>query len=346
MMKKYWTQKTATLLLLLLFSCNLLASSYRASHKSFATRKDVRQFIHEMHTKHGFDKSSLTDLFKNFSSEEKVLQAMTRQYEALPWYRYRSGLITEKRVQNGVDFWKKNSALLKKAQTQFGVPAEIIIAIIGIESSYGQRTGTFPVLQTLSTLAFDYPPRARFFREELEHFLLLTHEERLDPQQVRGSYAGAMGGGQFMPSSYRRYAVDFSGKGRKDLLEDTADIIGSVANYLKSHGWKRNEAIANLVFIPKSLQAARLKTKDLKPHITLKELSDHKIQFPNLKMPKDKMQKVKFIELENKSNTKEYWAGFYNFYVITRYNHSTHYAMAVYQLSQKIRAHYTRLHKS
>lgn len=343
MMKNNWLKKIAPLLLLLIFSSNLKATDYTASHKPFAARKEVRQFIQEMHTKHGLDKPMLTGLFKNFSSEKKVLQAMTRQYEALPWYRYRSGLVTEKRIKEGVNFWKKNIALLKKAEMQFGVPAEIIIAIFGIESSYGEKTGTFPVLQTLSTLAFDYPPRARFFREELEHFLLLTHEEKLDPRQIRGSYAGAMGGGQFMPSSYRRYAVDFSGKGQRDLLEDTADIIGSIANYLKSHGWRRNEAIAAPVVVPKHAHTAHLKTKDLKPHITLKKLSDHHIQL--LRNSKDNRQKVKFIELENKAHTKEYWVGFYNFYVITRYNHSTHYAMAVYQLSQKIRELYRGLNK-
>jgi membrane-bound lytic murein transglycosylase B len=343
MLKNLWLKKIVPFLLLWIFSGHIFASNTIAPNKPFSTRKEVRQFIQEMHIQHGFDKAALTALFKEFSSDKKVLQAMDRQYEALPWYRYSNTVITETRTKEGVAFWKQNAALLKQAEKQFKVPSEIIIAILGIESSYGKITGTFPVLQTLSTLAFDYPRRAHFFRKELEQFLLLTHEEKLDPRLIRGSYAGAIGGGQFMPSNYRHYAVDFAGKGNKDLLGNTADVIASVANYLKSHGWRYNEVITNPVIVPPQSHLKLPKTKDLKPNITLNKLRDHNIQCADPKLFKDNTQQVTFIELTNTDNTKEYWVGFYNFYVITRYNRSIHYAMAVYQLSQKIKTLYDKL---
>ncbi|HEV2524731.1 MAG TPA: lytic murein transglycosylase, partial [Gammaproteobacteria bacterium] len=233
------------------------------------------------------------------------LRLMSKQYEALPWYRYRDTIVTEKRIKEGVQFWTEHKDLLKKAEEKFGVPAEIIVAILGLETSYGKITGNYPVLQALATLAFDYPRRAAFFRGELEHFLLLVNEGSLDPITTRGSFAGAMGTPQFMPSSYRRYAVDFSGTGKRDLIHDMADVIGSVANYLKANGWKKNENV---------ISGLRLKGNN------------------NL------LQKGKLIELQKNANRdKEQWIGLNNFKVILRYNHSVHYAMAVYQLSQKIR---------
>ncbi len=272
---------------------------------SFADRKEVQQFIQHMHEKHGLNKKHLHTCFKAFGSETKVLHLMSKQYESLPWYRYRDTIVTEKRVKEGVQFWEQHNALLKKAEKQFGVPAEIIVALLGIETSYGQITGKYPVLQALATLAFDYPRRAAFFRGELEHFLLLANEGALDPLSARGSFAGAMGIPQFMPSSYKRYAVDFSGTGKRDLLHDIADVIGSVANYMKANGWKKHEKIARLLEKKENKKPAR---------------------------------KNKLITLEKNANhDKEHWLGFNNFNVIMRYNNSTHYAMAVYQLSQKIR---------
>ena len=268
---------------------------------TFADRKEVQQFIQSMHKKHGLNKKNLNAIFSAFGSESKVLRLMSKQYEALPWYRYRDTIVTEKRIQEGVQFWEEHKGLLKKAETKFGVPAEIIVAILGLETSYGKITGNYPVLQALATLAFDYPRRATFFRSELEHFLLLVNEGSLDPITTRGSFAGAMGTPQFMPSSYRRYAVDFSGTGKRDLIHDMADVIGSVANYMKANGWKKNEKIV-------------------------------------LKGNASFSQKSKLIELQKNANhAKEQWIGLDNFKVILRYNHSVHYAMAVYHLSQKIR---------
>lgn len=286
---------------LMCFSSFATESAKPTKTAPFGKRKEVQKFIQTMHKKHGLDKKNLTALFNEFNTEPKVLALMSKQYEALPWYRYRNTVVTEKRAKEGVEFWKKHNALLQKAEKQFGVPSEIIVAIIGVETSYGQVTGNYPVLQTLSTLAFDYPRRAPFFRAELENFLLLVNEGSLHPVSTRGSYAGAMGIPQFMPSSYRRYAVDFSGTGKRDLIHDTADVIGSVANYLKANGWKKNEKIA-------------------------------------LKANANTIQKGKMIALEKNANhAKEQWIGLENFAVIKRYNNSNHYAMAVYQLSQQIR---------
>jgi len=294
---------------LVLFVC-LGNTGYAAEpvkyYRSFASRQSVKHFIKEMHQKHHLDKKTLARLFETFGPEKKVLAAMSKQYEALPWYKYRDTIVTDKRTQEGVQFWKENAETLKKAEAQFGVPAEIIVAILGIESSYGRITGKYPVLQTLATLAFDYPRRAKFFRGELEHFLLLSQEGALDPILTQGSYAGAMGLPQFMPSSYRRYAVDFSGHGKRDLIHNTTDVIGSVGNYLSQHGWKRNAKIAQK-------GAAKIQANTQK-------------------------QKTVPIVLKNSENSEEHWTGLHNFYVITRYNHSIHYAMAVYQLSQKIRS--------
>ncbi|HQY22428.1 MAG TPA: lytic murein transglycosylase B [Gammaproteobacteria bacterium] len=277
---------------------------------SFAKRKEVQQFIQSMHKKHGLNEKNLNAIFSEFGSENKVLRLMSKQYEALPWYRYRDTVITEKRIQEGVQFWREHKDLLKKAEAKFGVPSEIIVAILGIETSYGKITGNYPVLQALATLAFDYPRRAAFFRGELENFLLLVNEGSLDPVTTRGSFAGAIGTPQFMPSSYRRYAVDFSGTGKRDLIHDMADVIGSVGNYMKKNGWKKNEKI---------IATLRLQEKT------------------------HPLQKGKLIVLEkNAHHDKEEWIGLDNFNVILRYNRSTHYAMAVYQLSQKIRILKTR----
>jgi membrane-bound lytic murein transglycosylase B len=292
-------QRLYTLMLLCVVSLNVSCAA------DFAHKKSVQSFIQEMHQKHGFDPKTLTQWFKAFGPEPKILALMSKQYEALPWYRYQNTIVTEKRIQEGVAFWQEHADTLEKAEQQFGVPAEIIVALLGLESSYGKIMGKYPVLQSLSTLAFEYPRRAKFFRAELEHFLLLTKEGALDPLLTQGSYAGAMGMPQFMPSSYRQYAVDFSGKGKRDLIFDTKDVIGSVGNYLHQHGWKKNAKIIRKGKWPSPKSPSSLKTVP----IVLK-ISDQR---------------------------EEHWTGQHNFYVITRYNHSVHYAMAVYELSNKIR---------
>jgi len=294
-------------LLLTLGYPSILPAQDPALPASFATKTEVQHFVKEMHQKHGFDQKYLTELFQSFETDNKVLQLISKQYEALPWYQYQNHVVTQKRVKEGVQFLKENRQTLKRAEKEFGVPAEIIVAIIGIESNYGQLKGKYPVLQSLSTLAFDYPRRANFFKGELEQFLLLTREEKFNPKELLGSFAGAMGMPQFMPSSYRHFAVDFSGKGQRDLLQNTADVIGSVANYFKKHGWKTGESVI------------------------------HKAK-ANSKAFKNTAAKTKLLRLEKSKGRYEHWLARYNFYVITRYNHSDHYAMAVYVLSERIRA--------
>jgi membrane-bound lytic murein transglycosylase B len=333
-----WTVPIKLLIIFFaLCSFNLQAKT-PSPENSFASRKDVQQFIQHMSTKHKLDKTTLTTFFKAFTTETKILKAMDKQYEALPWYRYRATLVTEARIQEGVLFWKKNASILKKVEKEFGVPAEIIVAILGIETYYGKKTGTFPVLQSLATLAFDYPRRSEFFKSELEQFLLLVKEEKIDPLTTLGSYSGAIGAPQFMPSSYRRYAVDFEGKGKRDLKDSISDTIASVANYFKEHGWKPSEKIAERAMISgtRYQSLANKKSNDPKPTMTLKELAVYNIR--TQKAEHDNNKKAKLLILEGEKSTVEPWLGFHNFYVITRYNHSINYAMAVYQLSQRIRA--------
>jgi membrane-bound lytic murein transglycosylase B len=307
---------------------------------SFANRKEVQQFIQQMSKKHGFDIATLTDFFKAFSSEQKVITLMDKPSEAQPWYRYQKNLVTEQRIKEGVLFWKKNATILKKAEKQFGVPPEIIVAILGIETYYGQRTGTYPVLQSLATLAFDYPRRADFFKSELEQFLLLVKEEKLDPIKTLGSYSGAIGAPQFMPSSYRRFAVDFENKGKRDLMYSMSDTIASVANYFKIHGWLAGEKIVDKATVSGTQYRTLLagKSKDPKPSQTLNELAKYNIRLGKNSPSRNTSKKVKFIALEKENNQIDPWLLYNNFYVITRYNHSTNYAMAVYQLSQQIRS--------
>ncbi len=331
---------------------NVLLLSVNSAHastnkmlfkKSFADRKDVQAFILEMEKKHQFDPQQLKALFKSIASEPKVLKAISKPYERLPWYRYQNSVVSDKRIQGGVKFWKENEAALKKAEVQFGVPAEIIVAIIGVESKYGTIKGKFPVLQTLATLAFDYPRRAKFFRKELEAFLLLTKEQGFDPLKMLGSYAGAMGNPQFMPSNYRQYATNLSGQGPSDIINNMNDAIASVANYFKAHGWKNGESIAHSAKISgtQHLSLNKKDRKNPKPAISLKNLAKYGVHpAEKIKLP-NKEALTAFITLES-ANDNEYWLGFNNFYVITRYNPSTHYGMAVFQLSEHIRA----LHES
>jgi membrane-bound lytic murein transglycosylase B len=218
-------------LLFLLVSLNVQAD--------YSQRSDVQQFIGEMVEKHGFDRNDLELKFAMAQRLDGVLEAIAKPAEkVLTWREYRPIFVTSKRIRRGNDFLEQNHEVLKRAEKEFGVPAEIITAIIGVETYYGRLSGKTQVFDSLVTLGFDYPPRSPFFLSELEQFLLLSREEDVDVRVVRGSYAGAMGMPQFISSSYRQYAVDFDGDGKRDLWNSTADVIGSVANYFKVHGWK------------------------------------------------------------------------------------------------------------
>lgn len=301
----------------------------------FAKRPEVITFVEELEKTHKIDKKQAMQVLSKIESSPEIIQRMTTPYEALPWVKYKGLFLTDKKIKGGAEFWSKHATSLKQAEATYGVPASIIVAIIGVESSYGQTSGKYPVIQALATLAFDYPPRAEFFKQELREFLLLTAENKLDPLTIKGSYAGAMGMPQFISSSYRNYAVDFDKSGAIDLFTNTHQVIGSVANFFKSHGWQAGQAVAYKA----KAQGEKYKTlalalnNDPRTTLTISSLKPLGIT-PTVKI-KDPDTNVSLLVFDNGTN-KEHWLGAQNFYVISRYNRSSNYAMAVYQLSLEI----------
>ena len=293
--------------------------------------QDVQEFINEMVNKHGFEKGSLESIFSRASIAQSILDAISRPAEAMPWHKYRRIFLRNDRINLGRKFIENNRELLEKAELEYGVPPHIIAAIIGVETRYGGNKGNYKVLDSLVTLGFRYPKRASFFRGELEQFLLLTREQGLDPLEVTGSYAGAMGIPQFISSSYRHYAVDFDDDGHIDIWENPADAIGSVANYFKLHGWKKGQEITFKATVKGNAYESVLNSS-LEPDRTLAEYSSLGVSI-NKELAGD--IKGKLLEYEQE-NGNDYWIGLDNFYVITRYNHSALYAMAVYQLAMEI----------
>jgi len=303
------------------------------ANNDYLSRVEVKKFIDDFSSKSKYSKESLDALFKRVTTQTQVLEAIQRPAEKKKnWEEYRKIFITDKRIQEGLAFWSENALVLAAAEREYGVPPEMVVAIVGVETFYGRYKGKYPVLDSLVTLGFDYPSRQKFFRSELEHFLLLAQEEAFDPLTIKGSYAGAMGKSQFISSSYRRYAVDFDGDGTRDLWGSNEDVIGSVANYFKHHGWEADEIIT----VPAKVQGKHFKAlleKGLKPVASVSELPQYDV---TSEYNEDVKQAVALLEFKN-NNSDEYWLGFNNFYVITRYNHSHMYAMAVYQLSQQIK---------
>lgn len=306
------------------------------ANTGFQGNPKLETFINEMVSKHDFNRAELNNWFKQVKQRPDIIKAISSPAEGLPWYKYRPIFLTKSRIKGGVEFWGQHADTLARAEKTYGVPPEIIVAIIGVESRYGRYKGKYPVMEALATLAFNYPKRSKFFRSELEQFLLLTREEKINPLSLKGSYAGAMGGPQFISSSYRHYAVDFDNDGKRDLWNNTTDIIGSVANYFSMHGWKKGKAIttrANTKQANVNGEKFRSLVKlGVKPKHTLKFMQQQGIK-PNKKLPGDQLAAL--IELTTKGKP-EHWLGLKNFYVITRYNHSELYAMAVYQLGSEI----------
>lgn len=301
------------------------------AQSSYMQRDDVKKFINEMIKKHGFDRAVLTKWFSEAERLDGVLEAIAKPAEkTLTWKQYRRIFVNRSRIDLGVKFMRQNHALLMRAEKETGVPAGIIAAIIGVETYYGRSKGRTHVFNSLTTLGFDYPPRSRFFRNELEQFLLLAREENIDVSTTRGSYAGAMGVPQFISSSYREYAVDFDGDGKRDLWNNMADVIGSVANYFKAHGWQRNGDVIKAAAVTRQL--VDVTREKLKPHTSIGDFRKQGVV--SGKAYADDVM-VTLVTLEGDEGT-EYWFGLKNFYVITRYNHSALYAMAVYQLSQEL----------
>ncbi|MDP2239369.1 MAG: lytic murein transglycosylase B [Burkholderiales bacterium] len=296
-------------------------------------RPEVEAFIADMVRKHEFEREALRRVFAKVQPRPAIIRAMTAPSTALPWHQFRDRFIDEARISGGVSFWAQHAITLERASRVHGVPPEIIVAIIGIETRYGRDTGSFRVIEALATLAFDYPRRAEYFLSELEQYLLLAREAGVDALNLKGSYAGAMGIPQFMPGSYRKYAVDFDGDGRRDLWNNAVDAIGSVANYLQSFGWQAGE----IIVVPAETGDSALDTvraAGIKPVITIGDLKQHGI-VPQSPVSDEAVAALFSVETEL---GLRYWLGFQNFYVITRYNRSINYAMAVTELASELRA--------
>ncbi len=312
----------------------LAAAVVPAAQADYSVHPQGKAFIEEMVQKHQFDGDELRQLLRQAKRQETILEAIARPAErVLTWKDYSKIFLTADRIENGRRFLEQHRETLLRAEATYGVPPEIIVAILGVETKYGRIQGRHRVIDALTTLGFDYPPRSRFFRSELEQYLLMTREQGFDPLVLTGSYAGAMGYGQFIPSSFRRYAVDFDGDRVADIWNNPVDAIGSVANYFKEKGWKAGEPVAIPVQVEGSGYRQMLQ-KDLKPTRTLAELKRAGVQLP-AETSYDDRQAGLLMELEG-SEGLEHWVGFHNFYVITRYNISHLYALAVYQLSREL----------
>lgn len=305
-----------------------------AEAASFAARPEVHQFVVAMADKHGFDADELNGLFAKIKPRPGIARTMTEKVvKPAPWSRYRANCVNPWNIDHGVAFWNANAAALARARQIYGVSEEVVVAIIGVETHYGKSRLPYPALDTLATLAFDYPRRADFFRGELEQYLLLMREEGKNPLKVRGSYAGAMGIPQFMPSSYRAYAVDFDGDGRRDLWNNASDTIGSVANYLKAYGWAADQPVAMRATLEASTNSNDLHSGELEPTRSLEALQALGV-VPIQYLPPETPVALHTVEMNGE---QEFWLGLNNFYVITRYNRSLFYALAVYQLGDEIR---------
>ncbi len=288
----------------------------------------IPAFINEMVAKHQFKREELVQVFEEAKYRQDVIDAMNTPSTLKPWLDYRASFVNPKRISGGVKFWRQYADTLDRAEKLYGVPQEIIVAIIGVETLYGRQAGNYRTLDALTTLSFDYPRRVDFFRNELEQYLLLVREQDFNMLNIKASYAGAMGIPQFMPSSYRKHAVDFNGDGKIDLMNSVEDAIGSVANYLRKYGWKPGEPVAVLVEVtdvyrPNDVGAARSLVAWGELGVT----------------PKKKVADGMYAYLLDFTLPvgKEYWFGFNNFAVITTYNNSSYYAMSVYQLALEIR---------
>lgn len=302
-----------------------------SAQANYAQRKDVQAFIDKMVKDHDFDRAVLNQWVAKAKRLDGVLESIAKPAEkTLTWKQYRPIFLKQKRIDQGKEFMQENRALLERAEKETGVSKNIIAAIIGVETYYGRHKGKTSVFDSLMTLGFDYPPRSKFFRSELEHFLLLAREVGIEVSSIKGSYAGAMGMPQFISSSYRAYAVDFDGDGKRDLWNSNADVVGSVANYFKKHGWQRGGDVVQRARVKQNPEDAT--RNKLKPHTSIADFR-HQGVVTDKAYADDVMATL--VTLQGNDGT-EHWLGLKNFYVITRYNHSALYAMAVYQLSQEL----------
>ncbi len=306
----------------------------QASFAGYEGREDVDAFIDDLVSEHQFDRESLRAVFKKAEQKESILKAIARPAEKrLEWAGYRKIFIRDDRIKRGKAFMKEHAETFARAEAKFGVPKEIIAAIIGVETRYGSNKGSYRVIDALATLGFDYPPRSKFFKSELKQVFLLAREQGFDVEELKGSYAGAMGYGQFIPSSYRHYAVDFDGDNVADILNNPVDAIGSVANYFIKHRWKAGQPVAVQAQYS-GAEDSELFFKSLKPKHTLADLYEGGVATLD---GLDPTRSARLLRL-NAEDGVQHWATFQNFYVITRYNHSHLYGMAVFELSEALRA--------
>jgi membrane-bound lytic murein transglycosylase B len=301
----------------------------------YSKRPEVRAYIRELVQRHGFVEKELVLLFSRVRRVDPVLQAIAAPAEkSRPWTDYREMLVNDRRIAGGVEFWKMHRKALERAEREFGVPAEYVVAIIGVETLYGRNAGRWRVIDALSTLAFDYPPRADFFRDELTHYLLLARDEGINVFSTLGSYAGAFGIPQFMPGSARRYAVDFDGNGSIDLHRSPVDAIGSVANFLRRHGWQPGSEV--LLEARVTGEGWRAFLGGLEPRYSVAELARAGVEMPGASEALAS-ERAALIELESPGKPSEYRVGLQNFYVLTRYNRSAFYATAAVELARGIK---------
>jgi len=311
----------------------LLSGGLAQADRAFTQRKDVQHFINYMVKTHDFNRKKLTAIMDEVQIQPQIIESMNKPYEKKNWDIYKELFLTPQRVQGGIAFWHDNQSALAKAEKKYGVPANIIVAIIGVETMYGKNQGNYRVLDALSTLAFDYPSRAPFFTKELGEYLLLCREHNVNPDLYRGSYAGAMGKPQFMPSSYRYYAANFTGHPKKDLMNDDQAVIASVANYFHKHGWNLDQGVAQPAKVD-AKRVSRINTAHKTAAYNAKQLAAAGVQ--PLTAAMNQPGKIGLIELTTQSGP-EYWMTYPNFYVITRYNTSPQYALVVYLLSQQLK---------
>lgn len=330
-------QKTIIQLLTAPFLCLALLAAQQSLAGSYLQDPGFISLLNKMEKEHGFNRFELVELFSDVKQQKSILKAISRPAEKTKtWAEYRPIFISDKRIKKGVEFYNQHKETLEKAEKEFGVPAEIIVAIIGVETRYGSNKGSYRVVDALATLAFDYPPRSKFFTKELEHFLQLSKEAGLNPKLVKGSYAGAMGFPQFISSSYRHYAVDFDKDGKTDLIDNPVDAIGSVANYFARHGWKTGEKTITLADLKsdktETAKIDKVVNQGLKPKFTVADITAAGLK-PRTKLSSKASATAWRVE---GTSGEEYWIGLHNFYVITRYNHSHMYAKAVQELSEAL----------
>lgn len=313
------------------FAPSISAANYTAEHPA------VRPFVEEMQAEHGFAPAYVEGLLANAERKEPILKAISTPAERVrPWHEYRAIFITDQRIERGVAFAEQYADALSRAEEQYGVEAEVIVAIIGVETYYGGNKGSHRVIDALTTLGFDYPPRAEFFRRQLKSFLVVAREQQMDPLELTGSYAGAMGFPQFIPTSYQAFAVDFDDDGKADIWNNPVDAIGSVANYFHEHGWQQGAGVV----VPAKVSGERIAEgltlnmeKGLNARISIEDLTALGWE-PQGEL--DAEEQVMAFEFDA-GDSMQYWIGRNNLYAITRYNHSVMYAMVVHQLADLIR---------